>query len=291
MNPSKAQFDAAAQSVQRLPVRPGNATLLKLYALYKQATAGDVSGDRPGMMNFAGRAKYDAWAKIKGMTRDTAMREYVELAQSLAVSQQGDAAQRGATTGATWQASGIYFEACNCDSACPCYSGEAPTYGYCEGNCAWHIERGRFGETPLDGLTVVMIQRCDGHMITTPWKCWLYVDDRATAAQFTALQRIFSGSAGGHLERFFANLWQVQAVERARIEFQADRRNPAARIPGRIGVAIGQRKPELGEATCPINPVPGVLALAAENSSTVPSIQFDHAGKNALVSTFAYQEP
>ena len=57
----------------------GNDVLLELYALYKQATAGNVSGDRPGMLDLRGRAKYDAWAKHKGMTADAAMTAYVAL--------------------------------------------------------------------------------------------------------------------------------------------------------------------------------------------------------------------
>ena len=57
----------------------GNDTMLELYALYKQGTSGDVSGSRPGMMDLRGRAKYDAWAKRKGMTKDAAMQAYIEL--------------------------------------------------------------------------------------------------------------------------------------------------------------------------------------------------------------------
>lgn len=57
----------------------GNDTMLELYALYKQATAGDASGDRPGMLDVRGRAKYDAWARRKGMTKDAAMQAYIEL--------------------------------------------------------------------------------------------------------------------------------------------------------------------------------------------------------------------
>ena len=57
----------------------GNDTLLELYALYKQSTVGDVAGDRPGMMDLRGRAKYDAWAKRKGLTKDAAMTAYITL--------------------------------------------------------------------------------------------------------------------------------------------------------------------------------------------------------------------
>jgi acyl-CoA-binding protein len=79
----KAEFETAAQEAQQLPSRPGNDTLLNLYALYKQATAGDVSGSRPGFTDFVGRTKYDAWAKLKGTSKDAAMRSYIELVARL----------------------------------------------------------------------------------------------------------------------------------------------------------------------------------------------------------------
>ena len=62
---------------------PDNDTLLALYALYKQASAGDVTGDRPGALDMVGRAKYDTWAKKKGLGRDAAMQAYVQLVDDL----------------------------------------------------------------------------------------------------------------------------------------------------------------------------------------------------------------
>ncbi len=83
MEDLKARFEAAAEDVQHLSKRPGNDVLLKLYAYYKQATAGDVAGNRPGMTDFAGRAKYDAWARLKGTTPESAMQAYVDLVKKL----------------------------------------------------------------------------------------------------------------------------------------------------------------------------------------------------------------
>ena len=77
------EFQAAAVDVKQLPTKPDNATLLKLYALFKQGSEGDATGKRPGMTDFVGRAKYDAWAGEKGMSRDDAMRAYVELVEDL----------------------------------------------------------------------------------------------------------------------------------------------------------------------------------------------------------------
>jgi acyl-CoA-binding protein len=83
MSDLRQKFDTAAEEVQKLPARPDNDTLLQLYAHYKQATAGDVSGKRPGMMDFAGRAKYDAWAKLKGTSSEAAMQAYIGLVEGL----------------------------------------------------------------------------------------------------------------------------------------------------------------------------------------------------------------
>ena len=75
----KTAFERAALDVQSLSERPGNEDLLRLYALYKQATEGDVSGDKPGFFDFVGTAKYEAWAAIAGTGTDDAMRRYIEL--------------------------------------------------------------------------------------------------------------------------------------------------------------------------------------------------------------------
>lgn len=79
----RARFEQAAQEVQSLSRRPDNNTLLQLYGLYKQATAGDVNGARPGAMDFAGRAKHDAWTKLKGTGSDAAMQSYIDLVSKL----------------------------------------------------------------------------------------------------------------------------------------------------------------------------------------------------------------
>jgi diazepam-binding inhibitor (GABA receptor modulating acyl-CoA-binding protein) len=83
MSDLNAQFEKAAQDVQKLPQKPDNDTLLRLYALYKQATVGDVSGKRPGFMDMVGQAKYDAWAKVKGNSKDAAMQSYINLVHKL----------------------------------------------------------------------------------------------------------------------------------------------------------------------------------------------------------------
>jgi diazepam-binding inhibitor (GABA receptor modulating acyl-CoA-binding protein) len=79
----KAQFEQAVAGSKSLPERPDNMTLLKMYALYKQASSGDAEGERPGFSDVVGRAKWDAWDGLRGRSSDEAMQEYIDLIESL----------------------------------------------------------------------------------------------------------------------------------------------------------------------------------------------------------------
>jgi carboxylesterase len=82
-SPAEAAFEQAARDVKTLAKTPDNDSLLALYALFKQASVGDVTGERPGLLDQIGRAKYDAWANRRGMSADEAMTAYVDLVTRL----------------------------------------------------------------------------------------------------------------------------------------------------------------------------------------------------------------
>jgi diazepam-binding inhibitor (GABA receptor modulator, acyl-CoA-binding protein) len=77
------EFEKAAALTKEFTQRPSNEELLELYALYKQATEGDVTGERPGGFDFKAIAKYDAWEELKGRTKEQAMKEYITLVDNL----------------------------------------------------------------------------------------------------------------------------------------------------------------------------------------------------------------
>ena len=79
----KKQFEAAAANSKNLSERPDNATMLKIYALYKQGSLGDNTDKKPGFSDMVGRAKWDAWNGIKGRSQDDAMQQYIALIASL----------------------------------------------------------------------------------------------------------------------------------------------------------------------------------------------------------------
>lgn len=82
-------FETAKADVTQLSTAPGNDVKLELYALYKQASIGDVQGDKPGGFDFVGKAKYDAWAGKQGLTTDEAKQAYLDLVERLKAEDQG----------------------------------------------------------------------------------------------------------------------------------------------------------------------------------------------------------
>ena len=139
---------------------------------------------------------------------------------------------------------GSYFEACNCDPACPCVFLSPPTSGDCTVLLAWHIDQGDFGEVNLDGLNTALAAYAPGHMLEVKWKVALYVDERANQAQQDALTQIFSGQAGGHLAGLAPLIGEVLGVKAAPpmdIRLQGNRRSlrlgdfADAEIPGLPG--------------------------------------------------------
>lgn len=83
MSNGNAQFENAAAAAKSLPEKPDDNTLLVLYALYKQGSDGDVSGDKPGFFDFVGAAKYEAWEKLRGTSSDDAQARYIEMIRKL----------------------------------------------------------------------------------------------------------------------------------------------------------------------------------------------------------------
>jgi hypothetical protein len=104
-----------------------------------------------------------------------------------------------------WKVSGDFFDACKCDMLCPCEFAQAPTYDDCEGVLVWHIQKGQYGETSLDGLNVLGLGSFTGNIWAggnTKVTAALFFDEKASQWQPEALQMIFSGKAGGFMAEF-----------------------------------------------------------------------------------------
>src|SRR6185436_9157283 len=135
----------------------------------------------------------------------------------------------------TWKISGDYFEACSCDSVCPCpTSGLAarPTQGYCDAGLVFHVERGSYGSAMLDGLSFAVLLHTPGPMIAGNWTVGMIVDERATVAQRDALVAIGSGQGGGPMAGTFAG------VESRPIRIERGGMRRSVSIPGMLDIAV-----------------------------------------------------
>jgi hypothetical protein len=140
-----------------------------------------------------------------------------------------------------WQISGDYFEACNCDSVCPCpTSGLAarPTKGACDAGLVFNVERGQFGSTKLDGLTFAVLLHTPGPMIQGNWTVGLVVDERASQEQRDALTTIASGQGGGPMAALAPLIGSFGGVEARPIRIERSAMHRSVSIPGILDIAV-----------------------------------------------------
>jgi hypothetical protein len=140
-----------------------------------------------------------------------------------------------------WKISGDYFEACNCDSVCPCpTSGLAarPTKGSCDAGLVFHVERGAHGPTTLDGLNFAVLLHTPGPMIAGNWTVGVIVDERATPAQREALVAIGSGQGGGPMGALGPLVGNFAGVEAKAIRIERDGMRRSVSIPGVLDLAV-----------------------------------------------------
>ncbi|HEX3176576.1 MAG TPA: DUF1326 domain-containing protein [Methylomirabilota bacterium] len=142
---------------------------------------------------------------------------------------------------AQWQISGEYFEACSCDSVCPCpTSGLAaqPTKGFCDAGLVFNVQRGRHGTTTLDGLSFAVLLHTPGPMIQGNWTVGLVVDERASKEQREALTTIASGQSGGPMAALAPLIGNFGGVEAKPIRIKSSGMHREVEIPGVLDLAV-----------------------------------------------------
>ena len=196
----------------------------------------------------------------------------------------------------SWKVVGSYFEACNCDVACPCVFLSPPTSGECTVLLAWHIDHGQFGEVNLDGFNTALAAYSPGHMLQTKWKVALYVDERANQGQQDGLTQIFSGQAGGHLAGLAALIGEVMGVKTAAIEYRAQGNRRSMRLgdiaEAEIDGLPGADSNDVTVANAPFAIDPGVPLVVAKSKQMRFSdygLKWEVSNKTGFFSPFSYQ--
>jgi hypothetical protein len=194
-----------------------------------------------------------------------------------------------------WNLKGTYFEACNCDLACPCVFLSSPTTGECTVLIGWHIDEGSFDGVSLNNLNVAMAAHAPGHMMEVEWKAALYLDASASEEQAGALGKIFSGQSGGHFARIGAHIGEVLGVASVPIDYQAEKGNRRIKI-GDIGEAEiesagGQGGEDITVTNHPLCVSPGFPAVVSKSKTLKYNdhgYKWDISEKTGFFSPFNY---
>lgn len=197
----------------------------------------------------------------------------------------------------SWKLEGDYFEACNCDTVCPCVFLGNPDQGECDVIVAWHITKGRFNNTTLVGLSVVAMFHTPGNMYTGPkWKAALYLDEHASKEQADGLGKIYSGQAGGFFRVVAGLIGEMAGVKSVPIKFEVEGKRRTLQVPSAIDLTIegiegADKGKEVTISNAPMLVAPGfpaVVAKSTKNSYHDHGMKWDNSGKTGFYSKFAY---
>ena len=165
----------------------------------------------------------------------------------------------------SWKLTGDWFDVCKCNIPCPCTFAQTPSYGDCEGVMAYHINKGQYGKTSLDGLNVLILDYFKGNIWAgdTKLDIALFFDERADEEQRKALEMIFSGKAGGFMGKIGKLIGEVRGLEYAPIKFEMaeDLAYWSAEIPGKV---IAKAEALTGPTTPPGKRVQTINAPGSE---------------------------
>jgi hypothetical protein len=192
-----------------------------------------------------------------------------------------------------WQLTGDYFENCNCEVACPCLFSAAapfssrPSQGACDVVLAFHIDRGNYGDVPLDGLNVVLAAHAPGPMGEGNWSAAAYIDERADDRQTQALGAIFTGAEGGPMAIFAPLIATHLGVKKVPIRYAIQGKNRSAEIPGIMDMKV-EPAPTLhpsGEMWAntghPAAPDRLAMAMGGQGSTFADyGMRWDNSGRN-----------
>ena len=198
----------------------------------------------------------------------------------------------------SWRLNGQVLVACNCDWGCPCNFNAPPTTGKCEGGWTWHVENGAYGDTPLDGLNFSVYVNWPGAIHEGNGEALILIDERADAAQRTAIEALVSGTIGGPWQVLGWTWPTVHGPYSASYDVTFDGVRTRLKCGNYVEVECGPiRNATTGVEAYPGVTLPqGIIFKRGELGTTTlfkvsRGIQYDHSGKYMGVGPFEYVWP
>ena len=148
-----------------------------------------------------------------------------------------------------YQLEGSLLEVCTCNILCPCWVGEDPDGGICEGVLAWHVDKGSINGTDVAGRTLALLAHIPGNILEGNWRVVAYVDDEATDEQQQALLDVWTGKLGGPIADLAQLVGEVIAVEKVPIMFHVEGANGTLKIGDAVQAKLRPFQGATGEST------------------------------------------
>ncbi len=193
---------------------------------------------------------------------------------------------------------GQLLEVCTCRVLCPCWIGEDPDFGICDGTLAWKIEKGTIDGVDVSGLSICLLAHIPGNIMQGNWRVVVYVDENASAEQEKALLDVYTGKLGGPVADFAQLVGEVVAVERAPFTIEVTEGKGTLKIGSDIFAEMEPYKGATGNVTTlsdtVFSTIPGSPAYVSKSpvyKATKPElgIEVDLQGHNAITGAFRFE--
>ena len=193
---------------------------------------------------------------------------------------------------------GRLLEVCTCKTLCPCWIGEDPDFGTCDGTLAWHFDKGDIDGVDVSDLTFAVLAHIPGNILQGNWRVIAFVDENATPEQEEAILGVYTGKKGGPVADLAQLIGEVVAVERAPFTFEVEEGKGRLRIGSSVSA---QLEPFLGADGTPttlsdtvfttIPGSPAYVSKAPMYKATAPAldINVELQGHNAIQGSFRFE--
>ena len=197
-----------------------------------------------------------------------------------------------------YQVQGRLLEVCTCKTLCPCWVGEDPDGGTCDGCLAWHIDSGQINGVDVAGRTIIALCHIPGNILKGNWKAVMYVDDKSTPQQQEAMLNVWSGKLGGPIADMAKLIGEILAVERVPVKFEVQGVKGTLRVGGAIEADLEPFLGAGGKTTALHDSIfttipgsPAFVGKASKYAVKVPQHGFkiDLSGHNAVQGSFRFE--
>ena len=194
-----------------------------------------------------------------------------------------------------YEVEGRLLEVCTCNILCPCWVGEDPDMGYCDGLLGWHVDKGKVEGVDVSGRTLVMLCHIPGNILQGNWTVRVYVDKDATEEQTKALLNVWSGKLGGPIADMAKLVGEIVSVEQVPITFEVKGVNGTIKVGDGITAALAPFKGATGKESAIHDTIfttipgsPAFVGKASQYTAKVPGFDIDLQNHNAVSGSFRF---